>query len=229
MELKESSKSLENCYQQLKYSEWTPTPQALKMRMRSFLERSVQEMLTFLESEEPLSNETNSVTKGAKSDSLSDAMARSRQHRQDKKDAKRQANATDEKGSKSKPGYLIGHKLKGFVDSLIKRDEDQVKAEIIENPSYRSSLYKAGRLAIKLGMTGLFFTISGWLGVAYLGIQGMKYADILEECGLEINKQNLDILTKIRSKKLWKCVSDKYNIPEKCAKNILRQFYALFG
>jgi hypothetical protein len=154
---------------------------------------TVSEMLTYLESEEPLSKDASSVTRGAKSDSLSDAMERSRQKRKDKKDAKRQANATDEKGSKSKPGYLVGHKLKGFVDSLIKRDEDQVKAEIIENPSYRSSLYKAGRLAIKLGLTGLFFTISGWFGVAYLGIQGMKYADkqrlrteVQDECLTEI-------------------------------------------
>ena len=154
---------------------------------------TVTDMLAYLESEEPLSNDEHSVTKGAKSDSLSDAMARSRQRRQDKKDAKRQANATDEKGSKSKPKYLVGQKLKGFVDSLIKRDEDKVKAEIIENPSYRSSLYKAGRLAIKLGLTGLFFTISGWFGVAYLGIQGMKYADkqrlrteVQDECLTEI-------------------------------------------
>lgn len=45
--------------------------------------------------------------------------------------------------------------------------------------------------------------------------KGLKYADILEQCGLEVSKHNLDILTKIRSKHLWKWISDKYNIPEK--------------
>ena len=45
--------------------------------------------------------------------------------------------------------------------------------------------------------------------------KGLKYADILEQCGLEVTQQNLDILTKIRSKHLWKWISDKYDIPEK--------------
>jgi hypothetical protein len=60
---------------------------------------------------------------------------------------------------------------------LVERDENKVKEEIIENPSYRTSLYKACRLAIKLGLTGIAFTISGWLGVAYVGYEGMKLAD----------------------------------------------------
>lgn len=41
------------------------------------------------------------------------------------------------------------------------------------------------------------------------------YQQILEIMNIEINKQNLDIITKIRTKKLWRCISDLYNIPQK--------------
>lgn len=153
---------------------------------------SFAEMLAYLESEEPLSS-VGGTMKGEKSGTLSDAMARSRAKRDEKRKAKAEDKADKEKGSKLKPAYLVKNKLKQFVDSLIKRDEDQVKAEIIDNPSYRSSLYKAGRLAIKLGLTGLFFTISGWFGAIYLGIQGLKFADkqrlrteVQDECLTEI-------------------------------------------
>lgn len=45
--------------------------------------------------------------------------------------------------------------------------------------------------------------------------QGIQYKYILEQVGLEINDKNLDILTKIRSRKMWNTISCKYNIPEK--------------
>lgn len=41
------------------------------------------------------------------------------------------------------------------------------------------------------------------------------YSQILEIVGIEVTKQNLDIITKIRTKKLWRIISDLYNIPEK--------------
>ena len=41
------------------------------------------------------------------------------------------------------------------------------------------------------------------------------YPQILEELGLEVKKNYLDILTKIRAKKLWYCISKDYNIPNK--------------
>lgn len=43
----------------------------------------------------------------------------------------------------------------------------------------------------------------------------LTYPEILESIGLEPTKNLLDILTKIRSKKLWVCVSKDYNIPNK--------------
>ena len=63
------------------------------------------------------------------------------------------------------------------VDSLIKRDEDKVKAALIENKSYRSAVYKASRLAIKLGLTSVAFSIQPYLGLTVAGIEALKFAD----------------------------------------------------
>lgn len=43
----------------------------------------------------------------------------------------------------------------------------------------------------------------------------IRYSDILIDVGLEVCDKNLDIITKIRTKHIWKEVSDQYNIPEK--------------
>lgn len=45
--------------------------------------------------------------------------------------------------------------------------------------------------------------------------KNITYPEILESLGMPPNKNLLDILTKIRSKKLWYCVSKDYNIPNK--------------
>jgi hypothetical protein len=52
-----------------------------------------------------------------------------------------------------------------------------VKADIVENPSYRSAVYKAARIALKFGLFSVFSAISPVLGVGYLGVQGLKLAD----------------------------------------------------
>ena len=135
---------------------------------------TVQEMLTFLESEEPLSD-GNAVKKGARSESLTDSIKESKKQREDKRAEKlAKRDATKEQG-----GILTRtkNKLKDVVNSLIQRDEDQVKTEIIESPGYRSSLFKAGRLAVKLGLTGIAFTISGWLGAACIGVLALRHHD----------------------------------------------------
>ena len=43
----------------------------------------------------------------------------------------------------------------------------------------------------------------------------MPYPEILEVLGFPVEKHLLDILTKIRSKKLWYGISKNYNIPNK--------------
>ena len=131
----------------------------------------------FLESKEPQSI-GNGAGKPPKEDSLTKAM-----------DRDRRLLATQQKGKKGvqkiantgkavlKPVSRAKQWLTGVVESLIRRDEDQVKAEIIENRSYRSMLYKATRLALHLGMIGVATTIQPYLGVALVGVEGLRLAD----------------------------------------------------
>ena len=129
---------------------------------------SIKDLFTFLESEEPLSNEFGATAgKPPKEDSLTRALDKDRESLANRQEAKRKF---------QKFGNTVRAKTKGItrtkmwltnvINSLIERDENKVKQEIIENPSYRTSLYKALRLAIKLGLTGVAFTISTWLGGA---------------------------------------------------------------
>ena len=82
------------------------------------------------------------------------------------------------------------HKM---IDSLIKRDENKVKDDILNNKSYRSAIYKVARIALKVGMFSVLATIHPWFGVAYGVKQGLDYADrqrlkkeVEAEVGVEI-------------------------------------------
>lgn len=137
---------------------------------------SVQEMFAFLEAEEPLSSESSAM-KGT-SDSLTDAVAASNKKKAER-EAKRKEREATRANRKSQGGPIRHVKawLTDIMNSVIQRDEDAVKAEIIENPSYRTSLFKAGRVAIKLGLVGVAFTISGVVGAAALGVFALRHAD----------------------------------------------------
>lgn len=141
--------------------------------------KTVQEVFAFLESEEPLSDKGNAgAGDPPKSDLLTVAMDIDKNTLNAQQTAKQKLQKAVNTGKAFlKPVGRTKKWLTDMIDSLIKRDEDKVKAEIIENPSYRTSLYKAMRLGLKLGLTGICFTISGYLGAAYLVIQGAKYAD----------------------------------------------------
>lgn len=137
---------------------------------------SIHDVFTFLESEEPLSDGNDS--KPPKGDLLTHAMDRDREklskHQERKKTAQKIINTGR---AVVKPIARTKKWLTDLVDSLIKRDEDKVKADIIEKPGFRTALFKAGRLALKLGLTGVAFTINGYVGMAYLALQGAKIAD----------------------------------------------------
>lgn len=138
---------------------------------------TIQEVFAFLESEEPLSDGGN-AGKPPKGDLLTTAMDADRKTLSTQQAAKKKLQKTVNTGKALlKPVTRTKQWLTKIIDSLIKRDEDRVKAEIIENPSYRTALYKAMRLALKFGLTGICFTISGYIGAAYLVIQGAKVAD----------------------------------------------------
>ena len=138
---------------------------------------SIQEMFMFLEASEPLSNETG-AGKPPKGDTLTRAMDRDRRTLARQQEVKRKVQKGINTGKALlKPVSRTKQWLTKIVDSLIKRDEDRVKAEIIESPSYRTALYKASRLALKLGAFGLCWTVNGYLAATYAVIQGAKFAD----------------------------------------------------
>lgn len=138
---------------------------------------SLQEMFTFLESEEPLSV-GNAAGNPPRDDLLTTAMDRDRKmlplQQKGKKTVQKAKNIGKAVFS---PVERAKEWLTKITDSLIKRDEDKVKAEIVESPSYRSTLYKAARLAIKCGAIGLCFTINTYLGAAILGVEGLRAID----------------------------------------------------
>lgn len=137
---------------------------------------SVHEMFSILESVEPLSEAADA--KPPKEDSLTKAMDRDRRLLSKQQEAKQKV----QKGINTtravlKPVSRTKQWLVNIVDSLIKRDEDKVKTQISESPSYRTALYKASRLALKLGLVGISWTISGYLAAAVVGVEALKQID----------------------------------------------------
>lgn len=140
--------------------------------------KSIGEAFSMIfESEEPLSDKLDAGDK-PKDDLLTKAMDHDRKTLKKQQAAKKFVQKiVNTKNAITKPITRTRQWLTKIVDSLIKRDEDRVKAEIIESPSYRTALYKACRIALKLGLTGIAFTISGYVGAAYVVMQGSKIAD----------------------------------------------------
>lgn len=137
---------------------------------------TINDVFAFLESEEPQSGGGNAGK--PPSDLLTDAIDRDREKLTKHQKAKQKVQKGINLGKALlKPAARTKQWLTDMVNTLVKNDEDKVKAEIIENPSYRTALYKAMRLGLKLGMTTVCFTINAYLGAAYLVIQGSKIAD----------------------------------------------------
>ena len=108
---------------------------------------NVDDVFAFLESEEPLSTITEATTKppkGSLTNAMMDLDKGSRKIQQkSKRTVQKSIGATK---TLLKPAMRTKQWLAGVVDSLIKRNEDVVKTEIIESPGYRSTLFKATRL-----------------------------------------------------------------------------------
>ena len=156
---------------------------------------SVQEMFMFLESKEPQS--MSASAKPPKEDLLSNtmhkAMDRDRELLKNQQGAKKTVtNIANTGKAVLKPVTRTKQWLTKVVDSLIKRDEDKVKAELLENDSYRSIVFKAARLSLKLGLTAIFFSIQPYLGMTYVAIEGLKTADkhrLKKEMGREMEAE----------------------------------------
>jgi hypothetical protein len=140
---------------------------------------SVDDVFAFLESEEPLSTITEATKPPKGSQTLTNAMM----------DLDKSSRSLQQKSKRSvqkgigsvktllKPAMRTKQWLAGIVDSLIKRNEDTVKTELIESPGYRSTIFKASRLALKLGMFGIAFTINPYIGAAYAALETSRFID----------------------------------------------------
>ena len=154
--------------------------------------KTIQEMFMFLESKEPRSS-GNNAGDPPKADLLTHAMDADRKTLATQKSAERGVQKVANTGKAVlKPISRTKAWLTKMVDSLIKRDEDKVKAELIENQSYRSAIFKANRIALKLGLIGVAFAIQPYLGAIALGVSGLRTADkhrIKKELASEIGTE----------------------------------------
>ena len=152
--------------------------------------KSVQEVFALLNSGEPLFVESdgNTLTSSMQQDANPPISPV-------KQGVDRGVQAVKNTGNKIvKPISNVKSWMRTTVDSFIKRDEEKVKNDLVENPSYRSSLYKVSRLALKLGLFSVFTAVSPWLGVLYAGTQGMK---ALDKDRLR-KEANAEIITELR-------------------------------
>ena len=139
--------------------------------------KSIQEVFAFLESEEPLSD-TMSVNTPPKEDMLTKAMDNDRKSLPKLQSAKKNVQKIGNTARAAvKPIGRTKQWLNNMINSVIKRDEDKVKKEMIENPSYRAAVFKASRIALKLGLFAGFTALNPYLGVIYAGAEGLKLAD----------------------------------------------------
>jgi len=191
--------------------------------------KTVQEMFLFLESKEPRSDRSD-AGKPPKEDLLTKAMDRDRELLPKQQKAKKGTTKALNTGKAVlKPISRTKQWLTNIVDSVIKRDEDAVKAEMLDNPSYRSSVYKAARIATKLGLTGVLYALNPYLGVGYAGVQGLKAIDkhrLKKEVGqellteLEITEQKIKDLSGINTPEAMKQKYELMRIREKLINKI---------
>ncbi len=191
--------------------------------------KTVQEMFMFLESKEP-SSDRSDAGKPPKEDLLTKAMDRDRKTLPKQQEAKKSTTKAINTGKAVlKPISRTKQWLTNIVDSVIKRDEDAVKAEMLDNPSYRSAVYKAARIATKLGLTGILYALNPYLGVGYAGVQGLKAIDkhrLKKEVGqelmteLEITEQKIKDLSGINTPEAMKQKYELMRIREKLINKI---------
>jgi hypothetical protein len=138
---------------------------------------SLNDIFMYLESDDPPVDKGNAgkPPKGTLTDAMLDADAKLLPKQQD---AKRKVQAAfGAIKTAIKPCARTKQTITNGIDSIINRNEDKVKAEIIESKSYRTGLYKVMRLAVKFGLFGVAYTVAAPIGAAYLVLQGAKALD----------------------------------------------------
>ena len=155
--------------------------------------KTVNEVFALLESEEPLFVE-GSAGDPPKGDILTTSMDIDKNTLSLQQKLKQGAGKIVGTGKAlAKPVSRTKQWIHKMVDSLIKRDENKIKDDILNSSSYRSAIYKVSRIAIKGGMFTVLATIQPWLGFAYAAKQGLDLADrqrlkkeVQSEVGVEI-------------------------------------------
>jgi len=139
--------------------------------------KSVQEVFALLNSSEPLFVEGD-AGEPPKGDVLTTAMDADRQtlsvQQKLKRGAQKAGNTVKAIG---KPAARTKTWLRDIADSFMKRDENAIKADIVDNKNYRTAMYKVCRIALKTGKFALWNAISPWFGAIYLGKLGLDLAD----------------------------------------------------
>lgn len=139
--------------------------------------KTVQEVFAMLYSKEPLFVEDVRPDK-PKSDLLTFAMDVDRKTLAGQQEAKKALNKGIGTAKKIvQPIQRTRDWLMKTVDNLVKRDEDEVKRNLIENPSFRTAIFKASRVALKLGLVATAWAINPYIGLITAGGLALREVD----------------------------------------------------
>lgn len=192
----------------------TSTPANTKESDNTFSNgKSVQEVFALLNSSEPLFVEGD-AGEPPKTDVLTTAtnnrMDKDREtlskHQAAKRGVQKIGNTIK---AAVKPVTRAKSWLRSVADSFMKRDENAIKADILDNKNYRTAMYKACRIALKAGKFALFSAISPWFGLIYAGKLGLDLADrerlrkeVASEVAVEIQIMDEKIAA-LKNKNSW--------------------------
>lgn len=128
--------------------------------------KTIQEVFSFLYNEEPLFVKEDANTNNRpKPDLLTTAMDVDRKSLAKQQEAKKKLNTGVSIGKAVvRPFDRAKTWLTRFVDNLIKQDDDKVKQELLDSPSYRSSVFTASRWAMKLGAVAFAYALNPYMG-----------------------------------------------------------------
>lgn len=180
----------------------TSTPANTKESDNTFSNgKSVQEVFALLNSSEPLFVEGDAgepPKADVLTDATNDALDRDRKLLAAQQKLKRGVtNAGNTVKAALKPVTRAKSWLRSVADSFMKRDENAIKGDILDNKNYRTAMYKACRIALKTGKFALFSAISPWFGVMYAGKLALDLADrerlrkeVASEVSVEIQIMN---------------------------------------
>lgn len=149
---------------------------------------SVNEFFSVLEAAEPLSDSMGPVNNNQRAE-MPEEDPSTHILDVDRKKKKKRDKVKNSITAAAQPIKRTKRWLKKTIDSLVKRDENKVKAEILENDDYRHTLHKAARFAIRIGAIAVAFTINAYVGSALLGIQIMRNIDKKERLTKEVQEE----------------------------------------